>query len=82
MEFQVSRTDRGNSQENVRTPEGVAKRVPFKGSVKTVVQELMGHLRSSMSYVGAVNLDEFHKAATFMRQTPAGLSEGKPHNTN
>ncbi|MBU1037175.1 IMP dehydrogenase [Patescibacteria group bacterium] len=82
LEFQVSRVDRQNPEENVRTPEGVTKRIPYKGSITTVVKELMGYLRSSMSYVGVTNLDEFHQQAVFMRQTIAGLNEGKPHDTN
>lgn len=79
VEFQMSRTDRNDQEKAFRTPEGIAKRVPFKGGVRPVVDELMGHLRSSMSYVGAKTLDDFRKKAVFMRQTLAGLEEGKPH---
>lgn len=78
-EFQISRTDRNDPDKMFRTPEGVAKRVPFKGSMRAVVDELMGHLRSSMSYVGSTTLSDFRIKARFMRQTLAGLEEGKPH---
>lgn len=79
VEFQLSRLDRQNPEGSLRTPEGVAKRVPYKGSITLVVNELLGHLRSSLSYVGASTLDDFRTHARFLRQTLAGLEEGKPH---
>lgn len=82
VEFQLSRADRKDPEQTLRTPEGIAKRLPYKGSVKYVAEELMGHLRSSMSYVGATTLDDFSKKAVFMRQTLAGFEEGKPHDVN
>jgi IMP dehydrogenase len=79
VEFQLSRLDRNDPEKALRTPEGVAKRVPYKGSVQFVVQELMGHLRSSLSYAGTPTIDEFRHKARFLQQTLAGLEEGKPH---
>ena len=44
-----------------------------------MVEELIGHLNSAMSYVGAWTLKEFRKKGTFRWQTLAGYEEGKPH---
>ncbi len=77
LEFQLSRLDR-EELERIRASEGVPRRVRYKGEVKLVVNELMGYLRSSMSYVGAWTLDEYRKKAKFRRQTLSGHDEGKP----
>ena len=79
VEFQISRLDREADENFIRTPEGVPKRVKFKGGIRSVVEELMGHLFSSMSYVGAWNLKEFHAKGRFRWQTLSGYGEGKPH---
>ncbi|KKU11950.1 MAG: Inosine-5'-monophosphate dehydrogenase [Parcubacteria group bacterium GW2011_GWC2_45_7] len=79
LEFQLSRIDRDESDAPMRTPEGVPKRVRYKGEARFVVDELMGHLRSSMSYVGAWTLEEYHEKATCVWQTTSGFAEGKPH---
>lgn len=77
LEFQLSRLDRDDF-ERVRAPEGVPRRVHYKGEVKLVVDELMSYLRSSMSYVGAWTLEEYIKKAKFRRQTTSGFEEGRP----
>ncbi len=79
IEFQLSRLDRDEREAFIRTPEGVPKRVKYKGEVASVIEELMGHLYSSMSYVGAWSLKEFQKRGRFRWQTLSGLEEGKPH---
>jgi len=60
-------------------PEGVEGMVPYKGTVKDVVHQLVGGLKSGMGYVGARNLDELRKKAKFVRVTLAGLKESHPH---
>lgn len=62
-----------------RSPEGASGRVPYRGEVSMVVTDLVSGLRSSMSYLGAKNLNEFQKNAEFIRQTPAGILESGPH---
>ena len=62
-----------------RSPEGTSGRVPYRGEASMVVTDLVSGLRSSMSYLGAKNLNEFQKNAEFIRQTPAGMSESGPH---
>lgn len=82
IEFQLSRVDREERDDFIRTPEGVPKRVKYKGEVALVVDELMGHLRSAMSYVGAWNMKELHEKGKFKWQTLSGYAEGKPHDVS
>jgi len=60
-------------------PEGVEGRVPFKGAVSETIYQLLGGVRSGMGYLGAKNLDDLYKNATFVVQTSAGLRESHPH---
>jgi IMP dehydrogenase len=59
-------------------PEGIAARVPFKGSLFEVIYQLVGGLRAGMGYCGAVNIEALHKAR-FTRITHAGVAESHPH---
>ena len=60
-------------------PEGVEGRVPYKGEVADVLYQLIGGLKSGMGYVGAKNLDELRKKATFIQITEASLRESHVH---
>ncbi|HQB28497.1 MAG TPA: IMP dehydrogenase [Paludibacter sp.] len=59
-------------------PEGIAARVPFKGTLYEVVYQMVGGLRSGMGYCGAHNISELHQAK-FTRITNAGVVESHPH---
>ena len=59
-------------------PEGIAGRVPYKGSVQEVIYQLVGGLRSGMGYCGANTIEELHNAK-FTRITNAGVLESHPH---
>lgn len=59
-------------------PEGIAGRVPYKGTVQEVIYQLMGDLRSGMGYCGAATIEELHDAK-FVRITNAGVLESHPH---
>lgn len=59
-------------------PEGIAGRVPYKGTVQEVIYQLVGGLRSGMGYCGAANIDQLHNAK-FTRITNAGVLESHPH---
>ena len=59
-------------------PEGIAGRVPYKGSVQEVIYQLIGGLRSGMGYCGANTIEALHKAK-FVRITNAGVQESHPH---
>ena len=59
-------------------PEGIAGRVPYKGTVQEVIYQLTGGLRSGMGYCGAATIDKLHEAR-FVRITNAGVQESHPH---
>ena len=62
-------------------PEGIAARVPYKGSLYEVVYQMIGGLRAGMGYCGAHNIEQLHKAK-FTRITNAGVAESHPHDVN
>lgn len=59
-------------------PEGIAGRVPYKGTVQEVIYQLVGGLRSGMGYCGAASIEKLHNAR-FTRITNAGVMESHPH---
>lgn len=59
-------------------PEGIAGRVPYKGTVQEVIYQLVGGLRSGMGYCGAATIENLHNAK-FTRITNAGVLESHPH---
>jgi IMP dehydrogenase len=59
--------------------EGVEAMVPYRGPVREVLTQLVGGLRSGMSYSNAHNLEQLWQNARFVRITPAGLRESGPH---
>ena len=59
-------------------PEGVVASVPFKGSVKDVIFQLAGGLRSGMGYVGAPDIEHLHNAR-FVKISAASVTENHPH---
>ncbi|EAK0980292.1 IMP dehydrogenase [Campylobacter lari] len=68
----------GTAQDKL-VPEGIEGRVPYVGSIKSVVHQLLGGLRSSMGYVGAVDIKSFQERAEFVEITAAGLKESHVH---
>jgi len=63
---------------NKLVPEGIAGRVPYKGTVQEVIYQLIGGLRSGMGYCGANSINTMHNAK-FARITNAGVLESHPH---
>lgn len=61
-------------------PEGVEGRVPFKGSMISVIHQLMGGIRSGMGYLGCETIDAIHTKAEFVEITSAGIRESHVHN--
>lgn len=59
-------------------PEGIAGRVPYKGTLQEVIYQLVGGLRSGMGYCGAATIEALHDAK-FTRITNAGVLESHPH---
>ena len=59
-------------------PEGISARVPFKGSLKEVMHQLIGGLRAGMGYCGAKNIENLMDAK-FIKITSSGMVESHPH---
>ena len=59
-------------------PEGIAARVPYKGTLYEVVYQMLGGLRAGMGYCGAPTISDLHNAQ-FTRITGAGVAESHPH---
>jgi IMP dehydrogenase len=60
-------------------PEGIEGRVPYKGSVLSIIFQLVGGVRSSMGYVGCRSIPEMHEKAEFVEITSAGIRESHVH---
>lgn len=60
-------------------PEGIEGRVPYKGELQGVVDQLAGGLRAGMGYCGAASIPDLQKKAKFVRVTAAGHREGHVH---
>ena len=60
-------------------PEGIEGRVPYRGPVKNIIDQLIGGLKSSMGYLGAKNLKDFQKNAKFIEISNSGIKEGHVH---
>src|SRR5208283_4804648 len=60
-------------------PEGVEGRVPYKGGVVPLIQQLVGGLRASMGYVGCTTIDEMRTKTRFIEITSAGMRESHVH---
>jgi IMP dehydrogenase len=67
---------------NDYVPEGVEAMVPYKGSVTEIIRQLVGGIRSGLSYCGAQDIPEMQEKAEFIKITPAGYIESQPHDVN
>ena len=71
------------SQDGISTekmvPEGVEGRVPFKGWVVNVIDQLIGGIRQSMGYVGCKSINDMHQETQFVEITNAGITESHVH---
>jgi IMP dehydrogenase len=75
FESQLERVEEGNLDRG-RAPEGEMRLVPFKGSVKEVIEQRLGWLSSAMAFCDAFNLEELRANAVLRRQTRACYDEG------
>lgn len=79
--------ERGDGEESAESqqdwdkvvPEGVEAVVPYRGHVREILYQLVGGLRSGMSYAGARTVAELHENAEFVEITPAGIRESDSH---
>lgn len=63
-------------------PEGIEGQVPFKGSARDVIHQLVGGIKAAMGYTGSATLKDLAERARFIRITNAGLSESHVHNVS
>ena len=75
-EFDLSAPD---DDQKKLVPEGIEGRVPYKGSVATMIHQLEGGLRAGMGYCGAPDLEALRREAELVRITPAGVRESHVH---
>lgn len=68
-----------DTDENKLVPEGIEGRVPYRGSLSSLLFQMVGGLRSGCGYVGAKNLEELRNKVRFIQITSAGLKESHPH---
>ncbi|NNG13125.1 MAG: IMP dehydrogenase, partial [Halobacteria archaeon] len=71
----------GGEQDKL-VPEGIEGRVPYKGTMLTILHQLMGGLRSSMGYTGCVSVEEMRSKPEFVRVTNAGVKESHVHDVS
>jgi hypothetical protein len=75
--FQESST--GNPNADKLVPEGIEGRVPYKGSMVSIIFQMAGGLRASMGYCGCATIDEMQSKAEFVEITAAGIRESHVH---
>ncbi|MCK5742626.1 MAG: IMP dehydrogenase, partial [Chlorobi bacterium] len=63
-------------------PEGIEGRVPFKGTMRDTIAQIIGGLRSAMGYCGTGTIADLKKKAKFVKMTASGLRESHPHDIN
>ena len=64
-----------------RTAEGVSTEVPFRNTEDAIIADIVGGLRSGMTYAGASSIKELQRKLVYVRVTPAGRIESLPHRT-
>lgn len=85
----LGRKYRENTEMNIESddlndyvPEGVEAMVPYKGSVVEIIRQLVGGVRSGLSYCGAKTINEMYERAEFIKITTSGFKESQPHDVD
>ncbi|MBU0973289.1 MAG: IMP dehydrogenase [Proteobacteria bacterium] len=60
-------------------PEGIVGRIPYRGTIRENIVQMIGGLKAGMGYLGAATIEELHDKAKFIRITSAGLKESHVH---
>lgn len=71
-----------DSKADKLVPEGIEGRVAFKGSIRPIIHQMVGGVRSSMGYTGCEDLDKMRTDATFVQVTAAGMVESHVHDVS
>ena len=75
-------TNTDNDELNDYVPEGVEAMVPYKGSVIEIIRQLVGGVRSGLSYCGVKTISEMYENAEFIKISAAGYKESQPHDVD
>jgi IMP dehydrogenase len=73
------RYGQGGAADEKLVPEGIEGRVPYRGSLGSILYQLVGGLRSGMGYTGSKTVDELRRGGRFIRITGSGLRESHVH---
>jgi IMP dehydrogenase len=73
------RYGQGGAADEKLVPEGIEGRVPYRGSLSSIVYQLVGGLRSGMGYTGSPTIGELRQKGRFVRITSQGLRESHVH---
>jgi IMP dehydrogenase len=73
------RYGQGGAADEKLVPEGIEGRVPYRGSLSSIVYQLVGGLRSGMGYTGSASIADLRQKARFVRITSQGLRESHVH---
>jgi IMP dehydrogenase len=79
MASREAQEDFMGSMADWKTAEGISMEVPVRGSASAVLSDLLGGIRSGMTYCGAKDLKDLQRKAQFMEVSKAGSDEGLPH---
>lgn len=63
-------------------PEGIEGKVPYRGSARGILHQLVGGIKSGMGYLGAVNIQDLQEKAKYVRVSPQGLRESHVHDVS
>ena len=84
--MQKGSKDRYNQEEENKVsklvPEGIEGRVPYKGTMKTILHQLLGGLKSSMGYVGCKNINKMKTSTTFIKISTSAKQESHIHDVD
>ncbi len=73
------RYGQGGSADEKLVPEGIEGRVPYRGSLPSILFQLVGGLRSGMGYTGSATIADLRRRGQFVRITSQGLRESHVH---
>jgi IMP dehydrogenase len=73
------RYGQGGTADEKLVPEGIEGRVPHRGSLASILSQLVGGLRAGMGYTGSRTVADLKKSAKFIRISSAGLRESHVH---
>ncbi|MDA8134848.1 MAG: IMP dehydrogenase, partial [Desulfobacteraceae bacterium] len=70
---------RDTDEDDELVPEGIVGRIPFRGTIRENLVQMIGGLKAGMGYIGASTIAELHQKAKFVRISAAGLRESHVH---